>query len=82
MTSYTYSLDRKDEAHVSLSLYAKDTAVMEGFYKVLSTILIDLLDSRQASKEANEILSVMTDIVEMLDAAKEPTLADLMEGKE
>lgn len=82
MTSYTYDLEHREAAHVTISFYADDVPMMEGTYKVLSAILIDLLETKQASKEANEILSVMTDIVEMLDAAKEPTLADMMEGEE
>lgn len=82
MTSYTYDLENRKAAHVTISFYADDVAMMEGTYKVLSAILIDLLETKQANKEVNDILSVMTDIVEMLDAAKEPTLADMMEGEE
>lgn len=81
MTSYNYDLANREKAHVTITLDCKDLTALEGVYKVLSTVCLDLLAVRESIGYARQILDVMEDVAKVIEKAKEePTLAEMIEG--
>lgn len=81
MTSYHYDLANREKAHVTITLDCKDLTALEGVYKVLSTVFLDLLAVRESIGYARQIFDVMEDVAKVIEKAKEePTLAEMIEG--